>query len=81
MSAVAYILIFTFINKTFQNSPSLSASWFTQQLLQYRRVKYEDDASMTAGLEETIVIKVAARVMVRRNIDVSLGLSKWFDRR
>lgn len=32
---------------------------------------YEADASMTAGLEATIVIKVGARVMLRRNIDVS----------
>lgn len=36
--------------------------------------KYEDDASLTAGLEETIVIKIGAKVMLRRNIDVSLGL-------
>lgn len=36
--------------------------------------KYEDDASMTAGLEETIIIKEGAKVMLRRNIDVSLGL-------
>lgn len=36
--------------------------------------KYEDDASMIAGLEETIIIKERAKVMLRRNIDVSLGL-------
>lgn len=34
--------------------------------------KYEDDASMTAGLEENIVIKIGAKVMLRRNIDVTL---------
>lgn len=36
--------------------------------------KYEDDASMTAGLEKNIIIKIGAKVMLRRNIDVSLGL-------
>lgn len=36
--------------------------------------KYSDDASMTAGLEEIIIIKEGAKVMLRRNIDVSLGL-------
>ncbi|KAL1448322.1 hypothetical protein WDU94_000591 [Cyamophila willieti] len=36
--------------------------------------KYEDDSSMTAGLEHKIVLKLGARIMLRRNIDVSLGL-------
>lgn len=36
--------------------------------------KYEEDASMTAGLEKTIVIKKGVKVMLKRNIDVSLGL-------
>lgn len=36
--------------------------------------KYADDASMTAGLEENLTIKIGAKVMLRRNIDVSLGL-------
>ncbi|CAH2097416.1 unnamed protein product [Euphydryas editha] len=31
--------------------------------------KYEDDASMTAGLEKNIIIKIGAKVMLRRNID------------
>ncbi|CAH0717252.1 unnamed protein product, partial [Brenthis ino] len=34
--------------------------------------KYEDDASMTVGLEENIIIKIGAKVMLRRNIDIKL---------
>ncbi|KAI5754239.1 hypothetical protein M8J77_007028 [Diaphorina citri] len=36
--------------------------------------KYEDDASMTAGLENKIVLKMGARIMLRRNIDTRLEL-------
>ena len=36
--------------------------------------KYEDDCSMTAGLDYKIEIKRNAKVMLRRNIDVTLGL-------
>jgi hypothetical protein len=34
----------------------------------------EDDASTTAGMEHTIVVKPGAKVMLRRNIDVTIGL-------
>ncbi|XP_053596153.1 ATP-dependent DNA helicase PIF1-like [Microplitis demolitor] len=37
-------------------------------------VKIEEDASRSAGLAGTIVIKIGAKVMLRRNIDVTLGL-------
>lgn len=36
--------------------------------------KYDDDSSMTAGLERQLIVKIGARVMLRRNIDISLGL-------
>lgn len=34
----------------------------------------DDDNSKTAGLSKQIVIKIGAKVMIRRNIDASLGL-------
>ena len=37
-------------------------------------VKYADDSSNTAGLEQELIIKIGCKVMLRRNIDVSLGL-------
>lgn len=36
--------------------------------------KYENDSSLTAGLENVITIKIGSRVMLRRNVDVSKGL-------
>ncbi|XP_074098875.1 ATP-dependent DNA helicase pif1-like [Cotesia typhae] len=36
--------------------------------------KIEDNASQSAGLAKTITIKIGAKVMLRRNIDVTLGL-------
>lgn len=37
-------------------------------------LNYDEDDSMTAGLQETIIIKKGVRVMLKRNIDVNLGL-------
>ncbi|KAK2578782.1 hypothetical protein KPH14_008886 [Odynerus spinipes] len=34
----------------------------------------EDDSSLNAGLGNVITVKIGARVMLRRNIDVSMGL-------
>ena len=34
----------------------------------------DDDSSKTAGLSKQIAIKIGAKVMIRRNIDASLGL-------
>ncbi|XP_070517894.1 uncharacterized protein [Cardiocondyla obscurior] len=34
----------------------------------------DDDSSKTAGLSKEIVIKIGAKVMIRRNIDATLGL-------
>lgn len=36
--------------------------------------KNEEDSSLTAGLENIITVNIGARVMLRRNIDVSKGL-------
>ncbi len=36
--------------------------------------KYEEDSSRTAGLDKKIEVKVNAKIMLRRNIDVTLGL-------
>ena len=36
--------------------------------------KYGDNSSNTAGLEQKICIKVGCKVMLRRNIDITLGL-------
>lgn len=36
--------------------------------------KYEDDTSRTAGLSKIITVKIGAKLMIRRNIDITLGL-------
>lgn len=60
------------INLTAKDSLDCSKCMITkaQACLQ----KCEGDASMNAGLEETIIIKEGAKVILRRNIDVSLDL-------
>ena len=37
-------------------------------------MKYGDDSTNTAGLEKELVIKLGCKVMLRRNIDITLGL-------
>ena len=37
-------------------------------------VKLNNDCNMTAGLEAKLVFAISARVMLRRNIDTSIGL-------
>ena len=37
-------------------------------------VSYGDDSTNTAGLEKEIVIKLGCKIMLRRNIDITLGL-------
>ena len=37
-------------------------------------MKYGDDSTNTAGLEKEIIIKIGSKVMLRRNIDITLGL-------
>ncbi|KYN05749.1 ATP-dependent DNA helicase PIF1 [Cyphomyrmex costatus] len=36
--------------------------------------KNDEDSSRTAGLAKIIIVKLGARIMIRRNIDVTLGL-------
>ena len=36
--------------------------------------QYSEDSSLTAGLEKLIVIKTGCKIMLRRNIDINLGL-------
>ena len=36
--------------------------------------KYSEDSTHTAGLENVITVKVSCKIMLRRNIDVALGL-------
>ena len=37
-------------------------------------VKYSDNSTNTAGLEKELVIKLGCKVMLHRNIDITLGL-------
>ena len=37
-------------------------------------VNYGDDSTNTAGLEKETVIKLGCKIMLRRNIDITLGL-------
>lgn len=45
-----------------------------QRQYAYKKLQKNDDASMTAGLSKIIRIKKKVRVMIRRNINTSLGL-------
>ena len=36
--------------------------------------QYIEDSSLTAGLEKVIIIKIGCKIILRRNIDISLGL-------
>ena len=37
-------------------------------------MKYGDDSTNTAGLEKEMIIKIGSKVMLHRNIDVTLSL-------
>lgn len=44
----------------------------------HKKLQADNDASMTAELSRVIKIKKNARVMIRRNIDTSLGwVGEW----
>ena len=44
------------------------------QKVKQRLTKYSEDSTHTAGLENVITVKVGFKVMLRCNIDVTLGL-------
>ena len=44
------------------------------QKVKRKLAKYSEDSTHTAGLENVITVKVGCKVMLRRNIDVTLGL-------
>ncbi|XP_026829933.1 uncharacterized protein LOC113563072 [Ooceraea biroi] len=51
------------------------ASYFKKKVMKIlNKDGNDEDSSRTAGLARIITVKVGARVMIRRNIDVSLGL-------
>ena len=47
---------------------------YLSQKVSKKLEKCGDDSIVTAGLENVIVIKIGCRIMLRRNIDVTLGL-------
>ncbi|XP_071653581.1 ATP-dependent DNA helicase PIF1-like, partial [Temnothorax longispinosus] len=48
---------------------------YIKRKVQKRLTDNEDDDTNTAGLLKQITIKIGAKVMIRRNIDVTLGLA------
>ena len=47
---------------------------YLRQKVSKKLEKCSDDSTVTAGLETVIVIKLGCKIMLRRNIDVTLGL-------
>ena len=47
---------------------------YLRQKVSKKLEKCGDDSTVTAGLENIIVIKIGCKIMLRRNIDVTLGL-------
>ena len=47
---------------------------YLRQKVSKKLEKCSGDSSLTAGLEKVIVIKIGCKIMLRRNIDISLGL-------
>ena len=47
---------------------------YLRQKVSKKLEKSGDDSTVTAGLENVIVIKIGCKIMLRRNIDVTLGL-------
>ena len=55
-----------------EDSVDCSASLL--QKVKQRLAKFSEDSTQTAGLENVIVIKIGCKVMLRRNIDITMGL-------
>ena len=53
---------------------SVDCSTNLLQKVKHKLAKYSENSTRTAGLENVIAIKVGCKVMLRRNIDVTLGL-------
>ena len=53
---------------------SVDCSTNLLQKVKRKLAKYSEDSTHTAGLENVITIKVGCKLMLRRNIDVTLGL-------
>ena len=53
---------------------SVDCSTNLLQKVKRKLAKYSEDSTHTAGLENVIIIKVGCKVMLRCNIDVTLGL-------
>ena len=51
---------------------------YLRQKVSKKLEKCSDDSTVTAGLENVIIIKVGCKIMLRRNIDVTLGLVNGF---
>ena len=47
---------------------------YLRQKVSKKLEKCSDDSTVTAGLENAIIIKIGCKIMLRRNIDVTLGL-------
>ena len=53
---------------------SVDCSTSLMQKVKRKLAKYSEDSTHTAGLENVITVKVGCKVMLRRNIDVTLEL-------
>ena len=49
-------------------------SSYLHQKVSKKFSEYSEDSSLTAGLEKLLIIKLGCKIMLRRNIDISLGL-------
>ena len=47
---------------------------YLHQKVSKKLAAYSEDSSLTAGLEKDLIIKIGCKIMLRRNIDVTLGL-------
>ena len=47
---------------------------YLRQKVSKKLAAYNEDSSLTAGLEKDLIIKISCKIMLRRNIDVTLGL-------
>ena len=53
---------------------SVDCSATLLQKVKQKLARYSEDSTHTAGLENVITVKIGCKVMLRHNIDVTLGL-------